>query len=119
MKNRSFPIRALVAPLAASIAIAIPAVAQDGASPAAPAAPATGKPSMISESQLSGLPLNGRSYSQLATLQAGVIGNVQEVHVWTNRPHWACGCPRPAEAPRPPMRSPRSRIPREAPRNSC
>lgn len=28
--------------------------------------------SMISESQLSGLPLNGRSYSQLATLQAGV-----------------------------------------------
>lgn len=26
----------------------------------------------ISESQLSGLPLNGRSYSQLATLQSGV-----------------------------------------------
>jgi hypothetical protein len=37
----------------------------------AASAPAS-KPSMISESQLSGLPLNGRSYSQLATLQAGV-----------------------------------------------
>jgi predicted dehydrogenase len=34
----------------------------------------------------------------VAVLQAGVIGNVHEVHVWTNRPHWACGCPRPAEA---------------------
>jgi cyclophilin family peptidyl-prolyl cis-trans isomerase len=40
MMNRSISIRALVAPLAASIAIAIPAVAQDGAAPAAPAAPA-------------------------------------------------------------------------------
>lgn len=37
----------------------------------------------------------------VAALQAGVIGNAQEVHVWTNRPHWACGCPRPAEAPIP------------------
>jgi len=36
-----------------------------------------------------------------AAIQAGVIGNVSEVHVWTNRPHWACGCPRPAEAPIP------------------
>ena len=35
---------------------------------AAPASPAD----QISEIQLSGLPLNGRSYSQLATLQAGV-----------------------------------------------
>lgn len=33
---------------------------------------ATPSPSMISESQLAGLPLNGRSYSQLATLQSGV-----------------------------------------------
>ncbi|MFM9144540.1 MAG: peptidylprolyl isomerase, partial [Phycisphaerales bacterium] len=40
MMNRSISFRALVAPLAASIAIAIPAVAQDGAAPAAPAAPA-------------------------------------------------------------------------------
>ena len=40
MLNRSISIRALVAPLAASIAIAFPAVAQDGAAPAAPAAPA-------------------------------------------------------------------------------
>ena len=55
------------------------ALAQEAAKPEAKApaatpasAPATGKPSMISESQLSGLPLNGRSYSQLATLQAGV-----------------------------------------------
>jgi len=36
-----------------------------------------------------------------AAVRAGVIGNVKEVHVWTNRPHWACGCPRPAEAPVP------------------
>jgi len=36
-----------------------------------------------------------------AAVKAGVIGNVQHVHVWTNRPHWACGCPRPAEAPVP------------------
>ncbi|REK07465.1 MAG: gfo/Idh/MocA family oxidoreductase [Planctomycetota bacterium] len=35
-------------------------------------------------------------------LHAGVIGNVREVHVWTNRPHWACGCPRPAEGKVPP-----------------
>ena len=40
------------------------------AAPAPP--PKASAPSMISESQLSGLPLNGRSYSQLATLQAGV-----------------------------------------------
>ncbi len=37
-----------------------------------------------------------------AAVQAGVIGDVKEVHVWTNRPRWACGCPRPAEAPVPP-----------------
>jgi predicted dehydrogenase len=37
----------------------------------------------------------------VAALRAGVIGNVQEVHVWTNRPHWACGTPRPPEAPVP------------------
>jgi predicted dehydrogenase len=37
----------------------------------------------------------------VAALRAGVIGNVKEVHVWTNRPHWACGCPRPPQAPVP------------------
>jgi predicted dehydrogenase len=36
-----------------------------------------------------------------AAVRAGVIGNVKEVHVWTNRPHWACGCPRPQAAPVP------------------
>ncbi len=34
----------------------------------------------------------------VAAVRAGVIGDVKHVHVWTNRPHWACGCPRPAEA---------------------
>ncbi len=37
-----------------------------------------------------------------AIVQAGTIGNVKEVHVWTNRPIWAQGGPRPApsEAPK-------------------
>jgi hypothetical protein len=35
-------------------------------------APSGGTANLISESQLVGLPLNGRSYTQLATLQAGV-----------------------------------------------
>ncbi|MCZ6491175.1 MAG: TonB-dependent receptor [Acidobacteria bacterium] len=34
--------------------------------------PSAGMANMIGEDQLAGLPLNGRSYSQLATLQAGV-----------------------------------------------
>ena len=34
-------------------------------------------------------------------IQAGVIGPVSEVHVWTNRPIWPQGLPRPA-APTPP-----------------
>jgi predicted dehydrogenase len=38
----------------------------------------------------------------VAAVRAGVIGNVKEVHVWTNRPHWACGTPRPPAAPVPP-----------------
>ncbi|MEX0677052.1 MAG: Gfo/Idh/MocA family oxidoreductase [Pirellulales bacterium] len=38
----------------------------------------------------------------VAALGAGVIGNVKEVHVWTDRPHWACGTPRPPQAPVPP-----------------
>ncbi len=48
----------------------------------------------------------GTSFSPLrktvAAIQAGVIGNVKEAHVWTNRPHWACGGPRPASQPVPP-----------------
>ena len=32
-------------------------------------------------------------------VQAGVIGNVREVHVWTNRPIWAQGLLRPAPVP--------------------
>jgi predicted dehydrogenase len=37
-----------------------------------------------------------------AVVRSGAIGNVKEVHVWTNRPTWACGAPRPPEAPVPP-----------------
>jgi len=36
-----------------------------------------------------------------ALLQAGAIGTVKEVHVWTNRPIWAQGGERPKEAPIP------------------
>jgi predicted dehydrogenase len=36
-----------------------------------------------------------------ALVRAGVLGTVKEVHVWTNRPIWAQGGPRPAEAPVP------------------
>ena len=32
-------------------------------------------------------------------VQAGVIGNVREVHVWTNRPIWGQGLLRPTERP--------------------
>ena len=32
-------------------------------------------------------------------IQAGVIGNVREVHAWTNRPIWAQGLMRPAPMP--------------------
>ncbi len=32
----------------------------------------------------------------------GVIGDVSEVHVWTNRPIWPQGMPRPTETPAPP-----------------
>ncbi|HEX7023945.1 MAG TPA: Gfo/Idh/MocA family oxidoreductase [Gemmatimonadales bacterium] len=34
-------------------------------------------------------------------IQAGVIGPVREVHVWTNRPIWPQGIPRPALPPAP------------------
>ena len=37
-----------------------------------------------------------------AAVRAGVVGNVKEVHVWTNRPTWAQGGPRPPERPVPP-----------------
>ncbi len=36
-----------------------------------------------------------------ALLRAGGIGTVKEVHVWTNRPIWPQGIPRPASAPVP------------------
>jgi predicted dehydrogenase len=35
-------------------------------------------------------------------IQAGVIGPVHEVHVWTNRPIWPQGVPRPNKGNRPP-----------------
>ena len=35
-------------------------------------------------------------------IRAGVIGPVHEVHVWTNRPIWPQGVPRPAESMAPP-----------------
>lgn len=34
-----------------------------------------------------------------AMIQAGVIGNVKEVHVWTNRPIWPQGTGRPQDTP--------------------
>ena len=44
----------------------------------------------------------GTSESQVrkaaAALRAGAVGNVKEVHVWTNRPVWPQGGPRPAPA---------------------
>ena len=46
------------------------ATADSGSGPAAP--PSATTVTQIDQSQLVGLPLNGRSYSQLATLQAGV-----------------------------------------------
>ena len=36
-----------------------------------------------------------------AMLQAGVLGNVKELHVWTNRPVWPQGGPRPEAVPCP------------------
>ena len=42
-------------------------------------------------------------------VQAGVIGVVREVHVWTNRPIWMQGLPRPAPFPR--RRQPHRREP--------
>ncbi len=36
-----------------------------------------------------------------AFIQSGALGNVKEVHVWTNRPVWPQGGGRPAEAPVP------------------
>ncbi len=35
-------------------------------------------------------------------IEADVIGPVQEVHIWTNRPIWPQGVPRPAKGTRPP-----------------
>lgn len=35
-------------------------------------------------------------------VRAGAIGDIREVHVWTNRPVWKQGIPRPAPAPIPP-----------------
>jgi len=35
-------------------------------------------------------------------IQAGIIGAVREVHVWTNRPIWPQGVPRPARSSAPP-----------------
>jgi predicted dehydrogenase len=37
-----------------------------------------------------------------AMLKAGVLGTVKEVHVWTNRPIWPQGIPRPEPKPVPP-----------------
>jgi predicted dehydrogenase len=47
----------------------------------------------------------GTSFSPLrktaATVRSGVLGNIKEVHVWTNRPIWPQGGERPKEAPVP------------------
>jgi len=41
-------------------------------------------------------------------IQAGLIGPVREVHIWTNRPIWPQGIPRPAAPPAPPPGTPPS-----------
>ncbi len=41
-------------------------------------------------------------------IQAGLIGPVREVHIWTNRPIWPQGIPRPAAPPAPPAGTPPS-----------
>lgn len=43
---------------------------------------------------------DGRRVVEL--IRGGVIGKVHEVHVWTNRPVWPQGVPRPAPVPTPP-----------------
>ena len=48
----------------------------------------------------------GTSYDSLreaaAVIQSGALGDVSEVHVWTNRPVWPQGGPRPPKGPSPP-----------------
>jgi predicted dehydrogenase len=44
---------------------------------------------------------NGSLRKMAAMLRAGSVGNAQEVHVWTNRPIWPQGGPRPKTAPVP------------------
>ena len=44
--------------------------------------------------------VNSRRLVEL--IQGGVLGEVKEVHVWTNRPIWPQGIGRPAQAPVPP-----------------
>jgi predicted dehydrogenase len=39
--------------------------------------------------------------SAAAKLKSGILGNVKEIHVWTNRPVWPQGIPRPEEQPIP------------------
>jgi predicted dehydrogenase len=36
-----------------------------------------------------------------AIVKAGALGNIKEIHVWTNRPIWGQGKPRPKDAPVP------------------
>ena len=66
--------------LGAWFCLGIPALGQSTTAPPSPtqgsdqARPAAAT-SVIDESQLVGLPMNGRSYTQLATLEAGVSGN--------------------------------------------
>jgi predicted dehydrogenase len=39
--------------------------------------------------------------SAAAKLKSGILGNVKEIHIWTNRPVWPQGIPRPEEQPVP------------------
>src|SRR5215510_2973385 len=58
-------------PIEQLMAQAADASAKDG-KPSEPENPSSSKASLIDESLLVGLPLNGRSYTQLVTLDAGV-----------------------------------------------
>jgi|SRR5665213_2569724 len=55
---------------------------------------ARNNPKLVTQMGNQGHSMEG-TRSTVEWIQAGVIGNVHEVHVWTNRPIWPQGVPRP------------------------
>nr|ADC35895.1 TonB-dependent receptor [uncultured bacterium 246] len=76
MQRATTPFLCIAAPLLLLAGLALPLRAQQEQKPAAnsggAASQSNSKAALINESLLVGLPLNGRSYTQLATLEAGV-----------------------------------------------